>query len=265
MPHSNFFQNRSLLENPFNTIVTPTYDLSNYGKDLFIPLNDAGTNTQTFTNSSATIIRNQLDLLGGTDNGVEVYDYPSVIANEDTLVMWHAGNDTQFSRTYRYSPDAQAIITKLYLNIAFALNISAFTDNGVTFNSVDVTVTERANDDGTGDRQLFTQTYPTGHNQLGATGTDIFILSAVVGDLVIKKNLPLDILFVTNMTKVGTNTRQEGIVPFFSWNPVSAVKPYSLSGYGLHVMTSYDNAQPILRQDIKGFTQNIFGTSRVKV
>ena len=266
MPHnSNFFQNRSLLENPFDTIVTPTYDLSNYGKDLFIPLNDAGTNTTTFTNSSATILRNELDLLGGTDNGVEVDDYPSVIANEDTLVMWDAGDDTQFSRTYRYSPDAQAIISKIYLNIAFAANQSAWTSGGITFSSVDVTVTERANDSGEGDRQLFTQRYLTGHGELGAIGTDIFILSAVIGDLTVKKNLPLDFLFTMNVAKSMTNTRQEGIVPFFSWNPVSAVKPYSLSGYGMHVMTSFDNAQIVLRQDTKGYTQNIFGTSREKV
>ena len=114
-----------MLKGASDLLVTPTYDLAQYGKDLFIPLSSAGVSTTTFTNSSAVILRNTFTVNSVT--GEEIDDYPSVIANEDTLVGWHAGNDTAYDRIFRYSPDAQAVLSKAYMNICFFMNISAFT------------------------------------------------------------------------------------------------------------------------------------------
>jgi len=203
--NSNFFQNRSLVRSPFDTIVTPTYDLSNYGKDLFIPLTDAGTNTQLFTNSAAVIARNTISVVGGSNNLVEVDDYPSVVANENELMMWHAGDDTLFDRWYRYSPDAQSIISKMYLNIAFALNVSVYTSGNYSLDSVDIEIVERANDNGDGDKLIFQNRYVSGLGALTSAEAQVFIVSAVLGDLTVKKNLPLDIHCVVNQTNgVGT-------------------------------------------------------------
>ena len=259
----NFFQSKSNLKNPFDVLVTPTYNLAEYGKDLFIPLSSAGVSTTTFDNSTATILRNTF-----TDpnsiTGEEIDDYPTVIANEDTLLMWHAGNDTDYDRVFRYNPDAKAVLSKIYMNIAFILNISSFTSGSVTFDTVTVTVTERANDSGVGDRIVYSNVFPTGHNALGAATADIFILSDVFGDINLEKNLPLDFRFQIGTTELAASTLtfQTGIVPFFAYNAVTAVKPYSLSGLGMHLNTDFDNGQAVIRKAgvaSKGYFLNQFG------
>ena len=93
---------------------------------------------------------------------------------------------------------------------------------------------------------------------------DIFIVSDVVGDLNITKNLPLDIRLQTNNTQVATNTFISGILPMFAWNKQANTKPYSLSGLGIHLNTSFDNAQSVMRDDTKGYFVNKFGEPRSK-
>ena len=266
MMNSNFFQNRSLIRGVNDILVTPTYNLAEYGKDLFIPLSSAGVSAATFANNTGTTINRNTFTGPSSVTGEEIDDYPIVIANEDTLMFWHAGNDTEWNRIYRYSPDVQAVLSKIYMNICFIMNISAWTSGTVTFDSVDVTVTERANDSGVGDRVVYQNSFATGHNALGAAGADLFILSAVFGDIDLTKNLPLDFRFQTQVTDSGgTNTWQAGIVPFFAYNTTSAVKPYSLSGLGLHVNTDFDNSQAVMRKagtTTKNYQLNDFGSPK---
>ncbi len=264
--NSNFFQNRSLVKGVNDLLVTPVYNLADYGKDLFIPLSSAGVSTTTFDNSAATILRNTFTAPGSV-TGEEIDDYPTVIANENTLTMWHAGNDTNYDRIFRFSPDAQAVLSKAYMNIAFVMNVSAFTSGDVTFDSVDVEIVQRQNDSGAGDLVLFTNRFATGHGALGAATADIFILSTVFGDINLTKNLPLDFHFTINTTETATSilTFQTGVVPFFAYNTQSNTKPYSLSGIGLHVNTDFDNAQSVMRKagsTTKGYFINDFGVPK---
>ena len=152
------------------------------------------------------------------------------------------------------------------MNIAFIINISSFTSGTLLFDSVDVSITQRQNDDGRGDKVLFQNTFATGHGTLAAATADIFILSAVFGDLNLTKNLPLDFRFEINVTEASKMyTYQTGIVPFFSYNPTTGVKPYSLSGIGLHVNADFDNAQLVMRKagsTTKNYFINDFGTPK---
>lgn len=266
MMNSNFFQNRSLLKNVHDVLVTPTYNLAEYGKDLFIPITSTPTQLKTFTNNSGTIILRNTFTAPNSITGEEIDDYPSVIANEDTLLAWCAADDADYNRTFRYSPDVQAVLSKAYMNVAFIMNISAWTAGTCQLSSVDVEIIERANDSGVGDRVVFSNRYATAHAALGAAGTQIFILSAVFGDVNITKNLPLDFRFRVNTTQASKNfTYQTGIVPFFAYNVTSAVKPYSLSGIGMHVNADFDNAQAVMRKsgsETKGYYLNDFGSPK---
>lgn len=179
--------------------------------------------------------------------------------------MWHDGNDANYDRVFRYNPDAQARLSKIYMNIAFSVVMSVFVAGTLQFDSVSVEVTERENDDGTGDRIVFSNNFPTSHGTIAAIDVaDIFILSAVFGDIDLTKNLPLDFRFTINTTEASKNyTFQTGIVPFFAYNIVSNTKPYSLSGLGMHLNTDFDNAQAVLRKagtGTKGYFLNQFGT-----
>lgn len=257
-----------MLKNPFDILVTPTYNLAEYGKDLFIPLTSSvGANTRTIANNNATILRNTFTAGAAATTGEEIDDYPTVIANEDTLTMCHDGNDASYDRVFRYNPDAQARLSKIYMNVAFSVVMSAFTSGTLQFDSVDVTVTERENDSGIGDKIVFSNTFATSHGTIGAIDVaDIFILSAVFGDIDLTKNLPLDFRFEINVTEASkVYTYQTGIIPFFSYNPVSAVKSYSLSGLGMHLNTDLDNAQTVLRKaglGTKGYFINDFGEAK---
>ncbi len=255
---------QNFLKKGFDFIVTPTYNLSDYGKDLFIPLSSAvGANTRTIDNSAATILRTTFTAPGSV-TGEEIDDYPTVIANENTLTMWHDGNDASYDRVFRYNPDAQARLSKLYMNIAFSVVMSVFSSGTLAFNSVSVVVTERSNDSGANDKIVYENTFATGHGTIAAINVpDIFILSAVFGDIDLEKNVPLDFRFTINVTEASKDyTYQTGIVPFFAYNAVSNTKPYSLSGIGMHLNTDLNNAQAVLRKagkGTKGYFLNTFG------
>ncbi len=84
--NSNFFQNRSPLKFENDILVTPTYNLAEYGRDLFIPLTSTIADS-TFTNKAANILRNTFTGAAAATTGEGKDHYPTVIANTEPLVF----------------------------------------------------------------------------------------------------------------------------------------------------------------------------------
>ena len=81
-----------------------TYDIANYGEDLFLPFTDVGLTETALTYSGVTMTRDQED----SNQPMDVF--PVVFSDTDSGLLLNEGNNATFSRKYTFNPDMTAVI-----------------------------------------------------------------------------------------------------------------------------------------------------------
>lgn len=225
----------------------PVYDNSTFGQDVFIPINLQTDATTTFIETSitgdaaATVYIHYPDS-NAAGKVTPIDDNDEVFMAANTFLMVGPANKTAFTRTFSWTPDMNAMVYKVSLQLAVAINASAWTSGTVSLGSVQVSAIERNTL-----RQLVpTLTFPDITTGLGATGTNICIIQAdFTQKFPVYSTSPIDITITINSSATGTNTWQSGILPLFPWNKTNVMKTWSASGIKFHVHATLDHGDPI--------------------
>ena len=158
-------------------------------------------------------------------------DSPTGIANANSLVLHGPANDTSLNINYLWRNYRRLNIDKLVFNICFGMNASANAGNDVSFDSVTARVQKfQSSGSGSPYNIIPTISRSTGFGLLTGAGTQCFILQeSYAPNLIIDQNDYLLVSLTMGVT-AGTATRQEGIVPLFSYQSANVNKWYSQSG-----------------------------------
>jgi len=221
----------------------PTYDVSNYGTDIFLPLGNAASLTATSITLSTTTITQSTD---GGQTGFDKQD--TLLSDADTVQLLGAGNDLGFDHTFRWRPDMSAIVYHTRILLAIGLNVSAFTSGSIDMPTATITITEVSG----AAKMIFTQIFPLEIVALTGTGSSYFILDAIFDEIFkVYSGNPIDVrIEIPAATETGVSTTQVGILPLFSYQSAAVLKPFTLSGISFHVHASLDHADPIFNFDI---------------
>ena len=243
------------LYNNTDTLTKASYDISNYGEDLFLPIT-------TDTLALESITWSTVDELVQTDSQ-DIDAYSRAISDIDTLGILNEGDGTRFSRSYDFLTDMSAWCYKFNLTFAVGLAVTAYTSGNHSVDSVTVTFSELLPDK-TEKRQITTMQINTGMTALTATGVAVAIMH-------FESNIPFKISqgnFVRiaisfNSTDTLTATSFEGIMPYFYFQSGSLAKTLCESGINLHLHPSLDHAYPVFRDssitnqlDFSGITKD---------
>ncbi len=241
--------------------IKPVYDIASGAKLQWWPF-DLVKASQTFTYSGATILSKTATL-----DSVTAYqiadEMPTKSEKNDTIGGFSFGDNTNFEAILFLKPNSAFEITQCFIQAAFAMNISAFTDNGVTFDSVEYQV--RLYNGGATKRYKIIAggTESTGHNQRTGTGADIYILQAQFSGESIQPTDTIGLYFKCNNTQVITNTFQSLLLPWFSFTETDYTKSWYQSGMMSHVLPSFDNAAPAFKHELQNWPIDDFGSPRV--
>ena len=216
----------------------PVYGVDHYGTDLFIPIRDTLATT-SITVSGTTITQN-------TDGGfVPVDEQDEILSDVDTIHFYNEGNDTEYDQTYRWNPDLSAIVYKLRVNIAFALNVSAYTSGTFDLTNVILTITQQPDSN-----TIFSSDIPVTMAGLTSATDAYFILDLdITKDFKIYSGQPIDIRLQTT-TATGVGTFQVGVLPVFCYETAAVIKPFTSSGVTFHVHATLDHSDPVFNEDI---------------
>jgi hypothetical protein len=246
--------------NSTDTLTKATYDISNYGEDLFLPLTTDTLALQSVTWSALD------ELLQEESTDLEAYS--RLVSDIDTLGILNEGDGTRYSRTFDFLTDMSAWSYKFNLTFAVALSVTAYTSGNHSVDSVKVTFLELLPDK-TEKRQITTMIHNTGMATLAATGTNVAIMH-FEGNTPFKitQGNYLRIAIEFNSTDTLTATTFEGIMPYFYCQKGVLAKTMIESGLELHLHPSLDHAFPVFRDesitnklDFDGVTKDGFDRS----
>ena len=225
--------------NSLDTLAKPTYDISGYGEDLFLPITTDTLTLQAITWSAVD------ELLQEHSEDLEAYS--RLVSDIDSLGILHEGDGTRFTRQYDFLTDMSAFCYKFNLTFAVALDVTAYTSGNHSIDSVTVNFYELLPDK-TQLRQIATMLHDTNMGNIGAVETKVAIMH-FEGNTPFKVNngnyLRCEIIF--NSTDTGTATSFEGIMPYFYCQEGSLAKTMIESGLEMHLHASLDHAFPIFR------------------
>jgi len=241
--------------------VKPVYDIAAGAKLQWWPF-ELVKASQTFTYSDATILSKTATL-----DSVVAYqiadEMPTALQKQNTIGGYSFGDNTDLETILFLKPNSAFEITQCFIQAAFALNISAFTDNGVTFDDIEYQV-RLYNGGATSKYKVIAGgTEATGHNQLVAAEADIFILQAQFSGESIQPTDTIGLYFKCNNTQVATNTFQSLLLPWFSFTETDYTKSWYQSGMMSHVLPSFDNAAPAFKHELQNWPIDDFGSPRI--
>jgi len=241
--------------------IKPVYDVSRGTKDDFLPF-EVLKPLHSFTLSSAVIGGNNETL-----DGIGAYqiasDIPTIIQKQDTIGGYTFGDDTDLETILFLKTNQSYEVTQCYIQAAFATNLSAWTSNGVTFDSVDFEVRKYLGTNKTNFEVMLRSTFNTGFaQQVGTDAADIFILKAQFSGESIKPQDKIGLYFKCNNTKVATCTYQSMLLPLFSYAVTDVTKPFYQSGMASHALPSFDNAAAAFKNQIANYALDDFGSPR---
>ena len=225
--------------NSLDTLAKPTYDISGYGEDLFLPITTDTLTLQAITWSAVD------ELVQEHSEDLEAYS--RLVSDIDSLGILHEGDGTRFTRQYDFLTDMSAFCYKFNLTFAVALDVTSYTSGNHSIDSVTVNFYELLPDK-TQLRQIATMLHDTNMGNIGAVETKVAIMH-FEGNTPFKVNngnyLRCEIIF--NSTDTGTATSFEGIMPYFYCQEGSLAKTMIESGLEMHLHASLDHAFPIFR------------------
>ena len=231
------------LPNPTNLRIKPVYNTGDYGEDLVIPLVFAqASNINTLTPSTASFHQTL------HDSSLPIDDLQLLASDTDKCGQLHSGNDTNFDKTFIFTPDMTAWIYKVAFTIGFGLKVSAFTNGTINVGNIRIIMTELGDD--AGDTVLLDQTTDAGSSNLTGTGEQIvwFHLDHV-SPVKVNNGKPITIQITTQVEETGTNTWQVGMLPLFPSISTAIPKLWITSQMELHAHASLDHAFPIWRDE----------------
>ena len=227
--------------NPTKLRIKPTYNVSDYGKDILLPLVcTQSSNVQTLTSSTSAFA------FTPHDSAQPIDEQDIIISDTDKVVQLHAGNDSAFTKSWIFNPDMSAFVYKISFNLGLGLKCSAFTSGTTNFGDITITITQLG--DGAGDKIIWSRAYDAGSTALTATGELICNFHAdIIAPVKLNNALPIKIDLTIGHAKTGTNTSQIGFIPFYPYVPNAVPRLFTVSAVGFHVHASLDHAFPIWR------------------
>ena len=246
--------------NSLDTLTKTTYDISNYGEDLFLPFTTDTLALQAITWSGLD------ELLQEESTDLEAYS--RLVSDIDTLGILNQGDGVRYDRTFDFLTDMSAWCYKFNLTFAVGLSVTAYTSGAHSVDSVKVTFSELLPDK-TEKRVITSMIHNTGMTNIGAVEDKVAIMH-------FEGNTPFKIIngnylriqIEFNSTDTNTATSFEGIMPYFYFQAGSLAKTMCESGLQLHLHPSLDHIFPILRDqsvtnklDYDGVTINGFDRS----
>ena len=231
--------------NPTKLRIKPTYNVSDYGKDILLPLVcTQSSNLQTLTPSGATFA------FTPHDSAQPIDEQDIIISDTDKVQQLHAGNDTAFSKSWIFNPDMSAFVYKISFNLGLGLKCSAFTSGTTNFGDVTITITQLG--DGAGNKVIWSRAYDAGATALAGTGELICNFHAdIIAPVKLNNALPIKIDLTIAHAKTGTNTSQIGFIPFYPYVPTAVPRLFTVSAVGFHVHASLDHAFLVWRDQDK--------------
>ena len=239
--------------------IKPTYDVARGTKDDFLPFEPIKA-LSSFTLSSAVIdgTKDTLDSIGAFQIASDV---PALVQKQDTIAGYTWGNDTELETIFFIKTNQSYEVTQCYVQAAFAMNLTAFTDNGSTFDSIDFEVRKYLGTNKTNFEVMLAATQNTGFAQQVTTdAADIWIFKAQFSGEHISPSDTIGLYFKMNVTQVATNTYQSMLLPLFSYATLDVTKTFYQSGMASHALPSFDNAAPAFKDQISGYPIDSFGS-----
>lgn len=236
-----------------------TYDIARGTKDDFLPFEPIKA-MSSFTLSNAVIdgTKDTLDAIGSFQIASDI---PALVQKQDTIAGYTWGDDTQLETIFFIKTNQSYEVTQCYVQAAFAMNLSAWTSNGATFDSIDFEVRKYLGGNKTNFEVLLRTTQLTGFaQQTSADAADIWIFKAQFSGEHIEPLDTIGLYFKMNVTKVATNTYQSMLLPLFSYAVLDVTKTFYQSGMASHALPSFDNAAPAIKDQIAGYPVDSFGS-----
>lgn len=239
--------------------IKPTYDVARGTKDDFFPFEPIKA-LSSFTLSSAVIAGDQ-DTLDSITSYQVAADIPALVQKQDTIAGYTWGDNTQLETIFFIKTNSSYEVTQCFVQAAFAMNLTAWTDNGATFTSIDFEVRKFLGGNKTNFEVLLRRTVDTGFaEQVGADAADIYIFKAQFSGEHISPSDTIGLYFKCNVSQTATNTYQSMILPLFSYAVLDVTKTFYQSGMASHALPSFDNAAPAFKDQISGYPIDSFGS-----
>jgi len=221
-------------------LIKPTFDVSDYGHDLIIPLNCLSGSTVTLVPSTSTFVQ-VLE-----DSRVPVDEVNQFITNSDEMAGVHAGNDTDFDTTFEWLPDMSFNAYKASFSLAVFMNVSAYTSGNFAISSVQLTM--KVIGGGEGDQIIVDEIVNPGMSNMTGVASQIAILNVDTKTSEKIPDKPVSIQVKVN-TSSGTGTYQCGLVPIFCYLAAAVPKTWTTSSVVVHAHADLAHAFPIFRDE----------------
>ena len=231
------------IPNPTQLRIKPVYDTGSFGHDVTFPLVlSQATNLSTLTPSTASFYQTT------HDSALPIDQLARFVSNVDKCELLHAGNDTDFDKTWLIQPDMTAWSYKIALTFGIGLKVSAYSSGNINAGNIKLTITQIG--DGAGDIVIEDLTIAVGSPNLTATGEQIIMFHAdIVRPIKFNNGLPVKVRIQTESSKSGTATYQIGMLPLFCIIPTAVAKTWYESQVELHLHGDLTHAYPIWRSE----------------
>tara|TARA_R110002049_G_scaffold256827_1_gene432234 strand:+ start:106 stop:861 length:756 start_codon:yes stop_codon:yes gene_type:complete len=231
------------IPNPTQLRIKPVYDTGSFGHDVTFPLVlSQATNLSTLTPSTASFYQTT------HDSALPIDQLARFVSNVDKCELLHAGNDTDFDKTWLIQPDMTAWSYKIALTFGIGLKVSAYSSGNINAGNIKLTITQIG--DGAGDIVIEDLTIAVGSPNLTATGEQIIMFHAdIVRPIKFNNGLPVKVRIQTESSKSGTATYQIGMLPLFPLIPTAVAKTWYESQVELHLHGDLTHAYPIWRSE----------------
>ena len=242
------------LYNSLDTLTKATYDVSNYGEDLFLPLT-------TDTLALQAITWSDLDELL-QEESTDLEAYSRLVSDIDSLGILNEGDGVRYDRTFDFLTDMSAWCYKFNLTFAVGLSVTAYTSGAHSVDSVKVTFSELLPDK-TSKRVIASMIHNTGMTNIGAVEDKVAIMHFEGNNpFKITQGNYLRMKIEFNSTDTATATSFEGIMPYFYFQAGALAKTMCESGLGLHLHPALSHAFPVLRDENKVNQLDFDGVSK---
>jgi len=220
-------------------LIKPVYDVGYYGHDVKVPLSLLSGSTVTLVPSTSTFVQ-VLE-----DGKVPIDELPIFVSDSDEMEMIHAGNDTDFDKTFAWLPDMAGNLYKYTLSFAVGMNVSAYTSGNFKISSVQFIVKQVKGDYS---ETLVDRIVDPGMSNITSAVAQVAIISfdTQVAKKIFDKQVTTQIKVNTT---AGSGTYQCGLIPLFCYFSAHTPKTWTPSSIVMHIHGSLDHAFPVFRNE----------------
>jgi len=252
----------SEIQNQNKFTIKPVFDIAKGATVDFIPFELPKAMQDLTGNLSGSTILTATRALDTITAYQSTSGLPRIWSKQNTIGGFSFGDDTQLETTIFIQPKSSHEITQCFVSAAFAMNISAHTSGNFSFDSLDFEARVYLGGSLTKYETIFKTKAITGHGNLAATGSQIYIFQGQFGGMSMDPKDTLGLYFKMNTT-VDTGTRQELLLPAFSWSVTDTYKFYYQSGMIGHTIPSLNAAAQVFKNQKRGYDIDVFGAAAI--